>query len=163
MQTERGFTLIEAVIGMVVLAISLTLLSTLLYPLAERSADAFIRAQNAQVGKAVLAELNGRHFDRTTPAGGGTVTSITCCGDDGNLCPGADSDPREWQLLDNFHNYQGNAEELLGGDHYDRFEVGISVNCQRSAGWQGDAKSITVTVTSPSGEAMKFSQMRGNF
>ncbi|WP_298440969.1 type II secretion system protein [uncultured Ferrimonas sp.] len=160
---QQGFTLLEAVVGMTVLAIALTLLSTLLFPLAERSADAFLRAKSAQVSQAVLAELSGRRFDRATPDGGGQVSPITCCSDDGGLCPGSGGDPRQWQLLDNFDGYSGNAEALLGSGHYQNFQVAIGVSCETGLGWSGGAKLLTVAVTSPSGEVMQFSQLRGNY
>lgn len=165
-----GFTLIEMVVGMVVLAIALVLMATLLFPLAERSAQGVQRAKAAQLGQAVLAELAGRRLDVATPLGGGAVSALTCCADDAAVCgPAADdpNDPGSWELLDRFDGFNGSADRLLGGDLYSGFQVEIAVRCQAASAlgstWPGGAKLAEVTVTSPAGERIEFAQLRGNF
>ncbi|MBY6187263.1 type II secretion system GspH family protein [Marinobacter hydrocarbonoclasticus] len=168
--TRKGFTLIEMVVGMVVLAIALVLMATLLFPLAERSSMGVQRAKTAQLGQAVLAELAGRRLDVATPLGGGPVATLTCCADNAAVCASAATDPNDpgsWELLDRFDGFSGAADRLLGGELYNGFSLAIAVRCQ-SAGalgtpWPGGAKLTEVTVTSPTGESMAFAQLRGNF
>ncbi len=160
---NKGFSLLEAVVGMCVLAIMLTGLSTLFWPLSERSADAFLRAKASQLTQAVMAELAGRQFDINTPIGGGMVNSIQCCSDNSSVCRGSGSDPKDWSLLDNFDGYQGSADVLLGDGYYDNFQVAIGVSCAHDLGWLGGAKLLAVTITTPTGEQMNFTQLRGNY
>ncbi|MBY5993128.1 prepilin-type N-terminal cleavage/methylation domain-containing protein [Ferrimonas balearica] len=167
---QRGFTLVEMVVGMVVLAIALVLMATLLFPLAERSALGVQRAKGAQLGQAVLAELAGRRLDQATPLGGGPVPGLTCCDDSPAVCAAAaadPSDPGSWELLDRFHDFDDNADALLGGERYDGFEVTIQITCQAPAAlgsdWRGGSKLAQVTILTPGGESLAFSQVRGNF
>ncbi|MBY5981739.1 type IV pilus modification PilV family protein [Ferrimonas balearica] len=165
-----GFTLIEMVVGMVVLAIALVLMATLLFPLAERSAMGLQRAKAAQLGQAVLAELAGRRLDTQTPVGGGPVATLTCCADNAAVCAAAaanPNDPGSWELLDRFDGFSGRADALLGGDLYNGFTVSIAVHCQADtalgANWPGGAKLVEVSVNSPAGERLEFAQVRGNY
>ncbi len=167
---RRGFTLIEMVVGMVVLAIALLLMATLLFPLAERSGAGVQRARGAQLGQAVLAQLAGRPLDIATPQGGGPVATLTCCEDDAAVCAGGADDPEDpasWELLDRFHRFEGSAGRLLGGAGYDRFQVAITVRCQLAGAfgtpWAGGSKLAEVTVITPAGERLGFAQLRGNF
>ncbi len=169
-RTACGFTLIEMVVGMVVLGIALVMMATLLFPLAERSAQGVQRAKAAQLGQAVLAELAGRRLDVATPLGGGAVPVLTCCPDDPAVCAAAAAEPDNpgsWELLDRFDGFDGPADRLLGGALYHGFRVAIAVQCQDADAvgtrWPGGAKLTEVTITSPAGERLEFAQLRGNY
>ncbi|WP_051201950.1 type IV pilus modification PilV family protein [Ferrimonas senticii] len=160
-----GFTLVELVVGITVLAIALTLLATLLLPLAERSADSLHRAKAAQLAQAVLGELAGRPFDEQTPVGGGTIpfSGALCCA--GAQC-GDPAQVGHFHELDQFHGFDGNGEQLLGEPQYARYLVTIAVSCESSLTnptWRGGAKLLTVAITTPSQEILQFQQLRGNF
>lgn len=60
---QGGFTLIEGVITMVILAIAMITMTSFLFPQAERSAIPFYQARAAAVGQAFLNEILSRKFD----------------------------------------------------------------------------------------------------
>ncbi|SHI05612.1 type IV pilus modification PilV family protein [Ferrimonas marina] len=158
-----GFTLVEMVVGMVVLAIALVLIATLLFPLGERAALSVHRAKSAQLGQAVLAQMAGRRVDRDTPAGGGRIASLSCCDQDSSVCAQSGTAPADWTWLDQFHGYQGTPQALLGNDHYQQFTLAIQVQCLSDSAWPDGVKAVDLSVTAPDGEVFLFTQLRGNY
>ncbi len=50
----RGFTLIELIVGIVVLSISFSLLTTLILPLSEKSAEQLHQVRAAELGQSMM-------------------------------------------------------------------------------------------------------------
>ncbi|USD37272.1 type II secretion system protein [Ferrimonas sp. SCSIO 43195] len=158
---KHGFTLIEMVVGMVVLAISLVMLSTLMFPQAERAAQGIYQARAAQAGQVVMGELMARQFDSATPSGGGAVAGLNCT----KVTPG--TDPTQWLFLEDFNGYRGSVDDLLGSSSYDRYRVAIDVGCNTAAvgatAWSGGAKVVTITISAPDGSPYPYQLVRGNY
>jgi MSHA pilin protein MshD len=74
---QKGFTLIETIVGMVVLAISFSILTTLIYPVAQQSADQLHQVKAAELAQSVLNEIQNKAFDNNSDMAGGRVR----CGD----------------------------------------------------------------------------------
>ncbi|GHA54539.1 prepilin-type N-terminal cleavage/methylation domain-containing protein [Photobacterium aphoticum] len=60
---SRGFTLIESIIAIVILAIAMVTLTSFLFPQAERSATPYYQARAAAIANAFLNEILARQFD----------------------------------------------------------------------------------------------------
>lgn len=79
---HKGFTLIETIVGMVVLAISFSVLTTLIYPVAQQSADQLHQVKAAELAQSVLNEIQNKAFDDKSDMAGGRVrcgeNTITC-------------------------------------------------------------------------------------
>jgi len=187
----KGFTLVETVIGIVVLSIAFSIMSTLLFPLLEDSADQIHQIRAAELGQSFLNEIQARSFDENSDRNGG----FWRCGEDQNgdtvidgdeLCTlnnllGDEGEIRA--TFDDVDDYNGldqdgaAIENSLGasiGDLYTNFNVQVTVcndgdydgTCSANLASNTDtftAKLIKVTVTTPSGLAIDFATYRANF
>ncbi|MGF1700073.1 type II secretion system GspH family protein [Photobacterium makurazakiensis] len=61
--SQRGFTLIEGIITIVILGIAMVTLTSFLFPQVQRSATPYYQARAAAIGNAFLNEILSRKFD----------------------------------------------------------------------------------------------------
>lgn len=147
---QRGYTLIELVIGIAVFGTAMVLLSTTLFPMFGKSANPHFEARAAALGQAVMNQILARPFDTHSDPNG----SRWRCDEDyaavtaqGILAPNpipACSSPLKAQTGFNAvedyigcwgevaacrQPYRGAISELTGGDtrDYPGFSVDISV------------------------------------
>lgn len=169
MNKSAGFTLIEIIVGIVMLSISLSIVSTLIVPTEEQSADQILQVKAAELGQSLLNDITSRAFDNNSDMAGGRFR----CDEDGqDAC--TDVIGREtgeitrdqFNDVDDFNGYQERTNAIGGGlDGYDSFTLEVDVVY---AGGELDiaddqAKRITVTVTTSLGTAIKFSTHKANF
>ena len=64
LRRNRGVTLIELIIGIVVLAISLSIITAVLGPLYIKSADPWHQVRAAELGQGLMNEILGKAFDK---------------------------------------------------------------------------------------------------
>lgn len=175
-QNQQGFTLIEIIIGIVVLSISIVLLTTLIFPQAQRSAEPLLQLRAAALGQAFIDEIAGKSFDENSDRQGGTLR----CNEGGaDLCTapanlGPDGEAREdFDDVDDYHELEINypsLEDALGDDiaaRYEGFSFAIEVCYSDSNGTcQGTVslyKRIQVDVTTSFGQTFTFATVRGNY
>ncbi|AAZ25895.1 prepilin-type N-terminal cleavage/methylation domain-containing protein [Colwellia psychrerythraea] len=178
-----GFTLIEIIIGIVALSISLSIVSTLIAPAEQKSADQIHQVKAAELGQSFLNDISARAFDQNSDMAGGLVRcgepndGSNPCTDSGKLGPedGNDGRPNNGEVkrglfndVDDFHNYSekftGNDEILAKG--YNNFTIDIKVIYDGlSLGLSNNrsAKKITVSVTTPLGTEIQFATHKANF
>ena len=75
----KGFTLIEGIITIVLLAIAMITLISFLFPQVERSAIPYYQARSAAMGEAILNQVLARQFDQNSDPNG---DSVYRCGED---------------------------------------------------------------------------------
>lgn len=68
---SKGFTLIETIVGIVVLSISFSIITNLIYPAVEQSADQLHQIRAAELGQSLLNEITGHAFDENSDHTGG--------------------------------------------------------------------------------------------
>lgn len=181
---HKGFTLIETIVGMVVLAISFSVLTTLIYPVAQQSADQLHQVKAAELAQSVLNEIQNKAFDENSDMAGGRVRCGETDADDCSTDMGPDtiSGVEETRAIFNdVDDYDGlvyAAGEIENSqgvviDLYLGYSMSISV-CN-DASYDGScpndiskvatsvAKLITVTITTPTDFSMSFSTYRANF
>lgn len=180
---HRGFTLIEIIIGIVMLSISLAIVSSLIAPTEEQSADNLLQIKAAELGQSLLNDISSRAFDQKSDMTGGRVR----CGEPdavANPCTDADKlgpedgnngrddededDRADYNDVDDFHGYQVNENALDDslGESYSSFDIDVTVvYAGDDLGLANDelAKRITVTVTTPLGTEIKFATHKANF
>ena len=180
-----GFTLIELVIGIVVLSLSFTIIFSMIAPSATQSAQQIQQIRASELGKSLLNEIMSKAFDENSNMANGTIR----CGEDidgdgkmdtageinctleGNL---GNEEGGNRVLFDDVDDFNGltSIQNSLGGDLnnlYNGFSVLVEV-CNDSdyngVCGEGDnktAKFIKVTLTSATSDAVVFSSYRANF
>jgi len=175
---KNGFTLVETIVGIVVLSIAFSVLTTLIYPVVEHSADQLHQIRAAELGQSMLNEIQGRSFDENSDRSGGVVR----CGESGVTCSSVmgNEEGGDRALFDDVDDYNNftfsgeNIENSLGtklGDLYLGYTVNVSVcndgnydgACSSGSSDISTAKLITVTITTPTGFDIVFSTYRANF
>jgi MSHA pilin protein MshD len=169
-----GFTLIEVIVGIVVLSISFSILTTLIYPLANQSAEQVHEIRAAELGQSMINEILGRAFDEKSDMAGGFIR----CGESGVSCSviGLDSGETLRVHYDDVDDYDvikfgDTIQNSLGAD-ISALYVGFSMNvdvindANYDASGSGDnstAKLITITVRTPQNFDFIFSVYKVNF
>lgn len=166
LKLQKGVTLIELVITIVVIGIALSALVSSLSQGISRSATPLWEGKALELQQAYLDEILAMAFDDATPVGGGEVLAAS------NPC----SLSNEGQLRINYddvddYNALNDAPPVLidssiDMSEYSQYQVSAAVSCAGTeVGLSTDrlAKRITITVTAPSGEARTVSVYKGNF
>ncbi len=180
-RNSSGFTLVELVIGIVVLALSFTVIFSMIAPSATQSANQINQIRASELGKAMLNEIMGKAFDENSDLSGG----VRRCGEDIDLDGSIDNctldvnlgneENDNRALFDDVDDYNGLTaiENSLGNelsDLYQGFSIFVEV-CNDSQ-YDGDctnggdnqtAKLIRITVTTSQGDAVTFAAYKANF
>jgi len=177
-----GFTLIELIVGIVVLSISFSILTTFVYPLANQSAEQVHQIRAAELGQSMINEILGRAFDENSDMSGGYFR----CGEDQNgdsvingneLCSAIGVDSGEGRTnyddVDDYDaiNFGDTLRNSLGDDisiQYVGFSMDVTVindaNYDGSGtGNNSTAKLITIIVRTPQNFDFIFSFYKVNF
>lgn len=177
LSAQRGFTLVEIIVGIVVLAIALTLITSIILPAARQSVTPVYQVRAAELGQATLNEILSKSFDEQSDRQGGQLR----CGEpdsngDANPCTdsadfGPDGEDRDrFDDVDDYHLLSA-IETALGeplAARYPNFSLLVDVCYSDAAGTCGalsapQFKRILVQVTTPDGQEFDFSAIRGNF
>ena len=182
-QPIKGFTLIETIVGIVVLGIAFSLLITLIYPITEHSASQLHQIKAAELAQSFLNEIQNKAFDENSDKAGGRNR----CGENGVDCTsynglGADTseDRQTYDDVDDYDdiNFNTSLENSLQDINFAALYQGFKVNvdvcndgdydgtCSSKLVSNNDtdtAKLITVTVETPTGEQLTFATYRANF
>lgn len=177
---QKGFTLIETIVGIVVLAISFSILTSLIYPIAEQSADQLHQVKAAELAQSMLNEIQNKAFDENSDMAGGLLrcgeTGASNCstnmgpedGEDGRLDKG-ESSPDLFNDVDDYNNLVYNTGEIKNYTGYT-----MSIRVCNDADYNGvcnadpainksTAKLITVSIVTPTDFSLHFSTYRANF
>lgn len=178
MKNKAGFTLIEIVVGIIVLAVSLTIVSSIFLPQANKTITPMYQIKATALGKRIMDQVLIRYYDEATANTGGYIR----CGE----VPGTDCssklelglDTGENRLLpDGFNDvddYQVYCDDdpttVLGffTDEYPGYGLKICVTfaADRFGGNADDidvAKRVQVTVSMPNSETITLSAFKGNY
>ncbi|MCJ8319939.1 MAG: prepilin-type N-terminal cleavage/methylation domain-containing protein [Colwellia sp.] len=170
---QSGFTLIEVIVGIVVLSISLALVMNLIVPAEQQSVDQVHQIKAAELGQGMLDEILGRAFDEQSDM----VGSIWRCDEEGRTdCTDADDLGAEvgensravFNDVDDYNDYSSldNSTDNDLDDGYNSFEVDVDVQYDGITLGLSDirlAKRITVTVTTPLKTKVTFAGYKSNF
>lgn len=172
---NQGFTLIEVIVGMVVLGISLAVLSTALFPLSQQSAEQVHQVKASELAQSMLNEIMSKAYDENSDMVGG----VTRCGESGINCStvlGPDSEDREqYDDVDDYNAvdfgddiFNSNGDPI--SDQYVGYAVDVIVVNDSNYDNDSDgfdnnftAKKITVIVRTPQGFEFVFTVYKANF
>ena len=170
---EQGFTLIELIAGIVVIAIVTLVVTTGLGQLFRQSVDPWQQVRATEVGQSLMNEVMARRFDESSNVG----NQYLRCSEDGakdctvpDPCPTDGSTPNAEEAqrsqFDDVDDYNGlilDGAELSGSstNRYKGFKASICVRDVESR--TNQLKTVTVTVTTPQDESIEFSAIKGNW
>ncbi|WP_221075963.1 type IV pilus modification PilV family protein [Agarivorans aestuarii] len=168
--SANGFTLIELIVGIVVLAISLMVITSFLAPQALKSVDPIYEVRSAELGSSLMNEILGKSFDENSDHTGG---GLWRCGDTGQLsCTAASDygpegeDRGQYNDVDDYHT-NGNfitIDDSLGVDLSNVYRnFSYRVNVDSSEHGINAAKRIDVIIRAPNGIDYAFSAFRWNY
>jgi MSHA pilin protein MshD len=190
---SRGFTLIELVVGIVVFAIVLTLVTTLLFPQAGRSVDPIMQVRATELAQSFFNEIQSKRFDENGDSNVRCNEDINTDGDLDDIslgeaaCTaavnfGPDSESRsDFDDVDDYHGFAqgvGTADSIIqnslaesiqvgGTNLYEGFTINITVMYDGDLNGIADAdqsvKRVGIIVTLPNQEQIQFATYRRNF
>lgn len=170
-QTQRGFTLIEMVIVIVLVGAMMAGMTALFMKNVGDSHRPFLRQKALAVANAFMDEIIRKKWNEASPLGGGCVNtgSGSCPAGLPVIAIGTDGQTRP--IYDDIDDYHGinqspprdSSDTNMPG--YTGFTVNVTVT--QPGAWNGipaaDVRLITVNVTSSSNEAIAVSAYRVNF
>ncbi|WP_351121945.1 type II secretion system protein [Shewanella sp. T24-MNA-CIBAN-0130] len=172
--SERGFTLIELVVGMMVIAIAIVMLTSMLFPQADRAAKTLHRVRSAELAHSVMNEIWGKRYDQNTNPNGGVPACDSSAGSacsyalavDGTPFLGPDGESRD--TFNDVDDYNGldQDDKMLDSSQtyaqaYPRYRLKVTVEYLDSA--TKAQKLITVAVTTPANEVINYQALRSNY
>ncbi|POG23615.1 MSHA biogenesis protein MshD [Aeromonas bestiarum] len=183
---ERGFTLIELIVGIVLLAVALTGILGLLINQAPQAVDPVQQVRAAQLAQRLAGEILQKSFDENSDHNGGryrcgeTVVGVTipACstryGLDGEPAPYAFNDVDDFDTSGNWVDANLFTQTAAGisSEEYRNYRVKIAVNAvdfsdgtlkNTCAAPCSVGKRIDLQVRLPDQSVLDFSFYRGNY
>lgn len=149
---QRGVTLVETIVFIVVVSIALVALIRAFNASISQSVDPLVRIRALELGQAQLDEILARKFDENTPTGGVPA----CDSPTGVACAGISADTD----YDDVGDYNGYTNSAYSG-------YAISVSVVNAGGDLGlvasQARLVNVNVSMPNGDALTLSSYKVNF
>lgn len=168
MPRGQGFTLIELVVGMMLVGVALSVLSMLLLPLAGRTADTQSRVTAIEIANSLMEQIWVKPFDSMT-LDGACIQSSSNCTLSNRF--GSENNNNQLSDVDDYHGFnQGSmmSDTKTYAQMYPNFKIKVDVAYAMESGEKKpneitNYKLITITVTTPIGEAIYLEAIRGNY
>lgn len=176
MRTKRaGFTLVELVVGIVVLAIAMMIMNTLLISQSKGALEPLYRLRASQLGQGIMLNILSRSYDENSDHNGGLYRCGELWASDNSVhacstslgCDGSEvaSDHDSFNDVDDFitAGFQPVVSygDALGQDlpsQYNNYEIDINVEM-----FTATSKKVVVIIQTPSNETIIFSALKGNY
>lgn len=165
LKQAKGFTLIELVVGMVVLSIALVMLATMLFPQADRAAMTLQRVRSAELAHSVLNEIWGKRYDDNSNINGG----VPACGSTGApacsnvMGPEAGEQRNDFDDVDDYHGLNQDDFMLNSNEAYSNRYPGYGLSVVVTSTNSAVDKLIAIHVTTPAGEVITYHAVRSNY
>ena len=185
--SQAGFSLVELVVGIVVMAIALTYMSTVFFSSSGQSVEPMMQIRAAEFGQSLMDEILAKNFDEATPIGGLPACSpvTVACTVSGSLGSDGSEARLNFDDVDDYNNYCGDEIGKTGWplvsstgfnpDGFNNFRMRVCVGYDDD--YDGvinevgiddlDAKLITIELFAPQigglGEAITFTAYKGNY
>jgi MSHA pilin protein MshD len=149
-----------------VIGIAIVMLTSMLFPQADRAASTLQRVRSAELAHSVMNEIWGKRYDQNTNPNGGVPacnapTGIAC-----TAALGLDGESRD--TFNDVDDYNGLDEDdnMLDSSQtyvqaYPRYQMQVTVSYLDSA--TKAQKLITVDVTTPANEVITYQAVRSNY
>ncbi|GAK83445.1 MSHA pilin protein MshD [Vibrio ponticus] len=176
MNKVRGFTLIESIVVMVVMALAMVTITSFLIPQVASSSDAHYQTRAAALGQSLMTKILARSFDHVNSSGGNERCQfgVNCSAlgiDSGESM----ASPDQFNDVDDFIGCWAasptaacphNLYDLISSGSnsaYHNFTVDIEVENHPDNHVAQMMKKITVTVRAGKQTPIEYSAFRGNY
>jgi MSHA pilin protein MshD len=161
---ERGATLVELVMTIVIISVAIAGVTGAFALIAGRSADPLNQTRAVELAQLYMDEIISKKYDESTPPGGQPKHSGPCnIGSDGSETRSTFDDVDDYDGLNDAP--PASASNALNG--YGGFSVQVAVSCAGDDAGIGlpseEAKRVDLTITDPSGQAFVFAAYKANF
>ncbi|QYJ78466.1 type II secretion system protein [Shewanella acanthi] len=163
---QQGFTLIELVIGMLVIAIAVVMLTSMLFPQGDRAVKTLQRVRSAELAHSVMNEIWGKRYDENTGASGGVPACDSPLGVPCSAVLGPESSEGR-NDYDDIDDYNGLDESFTMLDSsqtyaeaYPNYRLNVSVAYNPDV---TNTKLVTISVTTPDAEVITYNMVRSNY
>ncbi|AEP28498.1 type IV pilus modification PilV family protein [Brumicola nitratireducens] len=177
---QHGFTLIELVVGIVIFAVAMVLVVSFLQPQVRKGIDPIWQVRAASLGQSISNEILAKPFDQNSNQVGGMerCNEAVTCTDSGALGPDAGENRDSYNDVDDYHGLNVSGEDIFNSlglnTEVDGTYIYAGFNAQVSVFYDqnldgiddlavGNKKLITVTITTPGGERIVLTSVKGNF
>ncbi|WMB73547.1 type II secretion system protein [Shewanella oncorhynchi] len=160
-----GFTLIELVIGMLVIAIAIVMLTSMLFPQADRAASTLHRVRSAELAHSVMNEIWGKRYDQNTNANGGTPACGSPLGSNCStlLGPEFGESRNNFNDVDDYNGLNETATMLNSTQTYANAYPNYRLSVTVAYGAVSNTKLVTINVTTPDNEVITYNMVRSNY
>jgi MSHA pilin protein MshD len=161
-RAERGATLVELVITIVIISIAIAGVVGAFSLITGRSADPLNQTRAVELAQLYMDEILTKKYGESTPQGGVPRQPGNCAlGPDGSETRATFNDVDDYNGLSEAPKTHTNTA-LTG---YQGFNVGVSVACAGSELGlaSAEAKRIDLTISAPGNQSFVFSAYRVNF
>ncbi|ALS34224.1 MSHA pilin protein MshD [Pseudoalteromonas translucida KMM 520] len=174
---HKGFTLIELIVGIVMFAIALSIITALIAPQAQKSAEPIVALRASEFGQSLMNEIQSKsfdeHSDRSAPFRrcGETTLGAEPCTVAADFGPDNSETRTSYNDVDDYIALTGQPITNSLGillPQYSGFSLVVKVQYDSdfNDATSNDGttfKRITIEVTSPLGEVYGFSAYKGNY
>lgn len=179
---QAGFTLLELIVGVVVLGIALLMISSILGPMYIRSSEPWHQVRAAELGHSLMNEIMARSFDENSSRGatllrcgetgaGSCITAMPACPATGVSSATEEASRDLYDDVDDFHCFRGDGAAVSNilnqslADSYRNYQVEVFVSyAGADVGLPNqNAKRVDISVILPSGDSIAFSSYKGNW
>ncbi|MCU8093190.1 prepilin-type N-terminal cleavage/methylation domain-containing protein [Shewanella sp. SM20] len=162
---QLGFTLIELVIGMLVIGIAIVMLTSMLFPQADRAASTLHRVRSAELAHSVMNEIWGKRYDQNTNANGGTPACGSPLGSNCStlLGPEFGESRNNFNDVDDYNGLNETATMLNSTQTYANAYPNYHLSVTVAYGAVSNTKLVTINVTTPDNEVITYNMVRSNY
>ena len=179
---QAGFTLVELIVGMVVLGIALLMISSILGPMYIRSSEPWHQVRAAELGHSLMNEILARSFDENSSRGANLlrcneagadscIAAMPACPASGMSSATEEASRDLYDDVDDFHCFRGDGAAVSNilneslANSYRNYQVEVFVSyAGADVGLpKQNAKRVDIRVILPSGDSIAFSSYKGNW
>lgn len=189
---QRAFTLIELIVGIVIFSIAMALVVNVLQPQVKKGIDPIWQVRAASLGQSLSNEIQAKSFDQFSNRVGGMdrCNEIVSCTTSNALGPDASESRDSFNDADDYHGLDVTGPDILNSlglttnvdniNIYAGFRAQITVVYDQNLDGINDddlnqdgildtgtyvanKKLVTVTITTPGGERITITSIKGNF
>ncbi|MBF7073699.1 prepilin-type N-terminal cleavage/methylation domain-containing protein [Glaciecola sp. MH2013] len=181
-----GFTLIELIVGILIFAVAMVSVINFLQPQVRKGIDPIWQVRAASLAQSLSSEITAKAFDENSNLAGGATrcgendssATFVNCTSAANLGPDAGENRELFDDVDDYNGFNFSGANILsslglgtsvnGNNIYNGFTAQVSViydaNLDGIADTApGNKKLVLITITTPGGEQISASAVKGNF